>query len=180
MEASRITLREFELSDADDVLLWAGDDRVTSSGNMNSLASKEEALSFIEQKCIPHPWWRSVCVDGRSVGFVAARPGSGDDRCRADIGYAIAVEHWGQGIATRAVEMAAPQIFKEFDGIVRLQAFADVENTASHRVLEKAGFTKEGVLRKYFHLKGNILDVVVFSFLSTDATSINPVFSHFN
>lgn len=58
MEASRITLREFELSDADDVLIWAGDDRVTSSGNMNSLASKEEALSFIEQKCIPHPWWR--------------------------------------------------------------------------------------------------------------------------
>lgn len=107
---------------------------------------------------------------------MVARPGSGDDRCRADIGYAIAVEHWGLGIATRAVEMAAPQIFKEFAGIVRLQAFADVENTASHRVLEKAGFTRE----EYFHLKGNILDVVVFSFLSTDATSINPVFSHFN
>lgn len=169
MDPSRITLRPFKLSDADDVLSWAGDDRVTSSGRWKTLTSQEEALNFIEQVCIPHPWRRSICIDDRSIGFVSVFPGSGDERCRADMGYAIAVEYWGQGITTRAVKMAIPQVFDDFPEIIRLQAFANVENKASQRVLEKAGFTKEGLLRKYFYLKGNIQDVVVFSLLSTDS-----------
>lgn len=86
------------------------------------------------------------------------------------MGYAIAVEYWGQGITTRAVKMAIPMIFGEFPEVVRVQAFTAVDNTASQRVLEKAGFSREGMLRKYLYLKGNVLDVVVFSLLSTDST----------
>lgn len=167
MDPSRITLRPFKLSDAEDLLLWAGDDRVTNSGRWKTLTSKEEALNFIEQFCIPHPWRRSICIDDRSIGFVSAFPGSGDERCRADMGYAIAVEYWGQGITTRAVKMAVPKVFEEFPELKRLQAFANVENRASQRVLEKAGFTKEGMMRNYFYLKGKLQDVVVFSLLST-------------
>ncbi|KAL0464492.1 UNVERIFIED_CONTAM: putative N-acetyltransferase YoaA [Sesamum latifolium] len=140
MDPSRITLRPFKLSDADDMLVWAGDNRVTRSLRWKTLTSKDEALAFIEQ----------------------------DDRCRADLGYAIGVEYWGQGITTRAVKMATAQVFNDFPEIVRLQAFASVENKASQRVLERAGFVKEGLLRKYSYLKGSIQDVLVFSFLSAD------------
>lgn len=49
--------------------------------------------------------------------------------------------------------MALSQVFKDFPDVVRLQAFADVENKGSQRVLEKAGFQREGHLRKYSHLK---------------------------
>lgn len=52
--------------------------------------------------------------------------------------------------------------------IIGDKAFADVDNTGSIRVLEKAGFLREGVLRKYTYIKGIIKDLVVFSFLSTD------------
>jgi RimJ/RimL family protein N-acetyltransferase len=41
-------------------------------------------------------------------------------------------------------------------------------NKASQRVLEKVGFLREGVLRKYTFVKGTVKDLVVFSFLSTD------------
>ncbi|XP_027102432.1 uncharacterized protein LOC113762930 [Coffea eugenioides] len=171
MDLSRITLRPFRLSDADDLLLWAGDDRVTRSIRWKTLASKEEALTFIGEVCIPHPWRRSICVDDLSKGFVSVFPGSGDERCRADIGYALAVEYWGQGITTEALKLAVPQVFKDFPEVLRLQAYAAAENIASQRVLEKAGFLKEGTLRKYSYLKGNLCDLVVYSFLSTD---INP------
>ncbi|KAL0414512.1 UNVERIFIED_CONTAM: hypothetical protein Sradi_1652900 [Sesamum radiatum] len=50
----------------------------------------------------------------------------------------------------------------------RLEAVVAVQNTASQRVLEKAGFMREGVLRKYFLLKGRPTDAVIFSLLSTD------------
>ncbi|KAL9140494.1 hypothetical protein ABFS82_14G040800 [Erythranthe guttata] len=171
MDPSQITLRPFKPSDAEDLLTWAGDDRVTKYGRWKTLETKEEALVFINQLCIPHPWRRSICVDDRSVGFVSALPGSGDERCRADMGYAVAVGNWGKGIATAAVKMAVPQVFDEFPQLRRVQAFVNVENTASQRVLEKAGFTKDGLMRKYFYLKGEIQDVFVFSILSPDSDS---------
>lgn len=65
--------------------------------------------------------------------------------------------------------MAVSQVFKDFPEIQRLQAFADADNMASQKVLEKAGFTREGLLRKYLFLKGKICDIVVFSLISTDS-----------
>ncbi|GFP79672.1 uncharacterized n-acetyltransferase p20 [Phtheirospermum japonicum] len=111
---------------------------------------------------------QSICIDGRSIGFVSVFPGSGDDRCRADIGYAVAVEHWGQGIATRAVKLAVPMVFRDFSEVLRVQGFANVENKGSQRVMENAGFRKEGLLRNYCYLKGDLQDLVLYSFLSTD------------
>ncbi|KAL2485424.1 Acyl-CoA N-acyltransferases (NAT) superfamily protein [Abeliophyllum distichum] len=168
MDASRITLRKFRPTDADDLFSWAGDDRVTRNLRWKTLESKQEALTFIREVCMPHPWRRSICIDDRSVGFISVFPGSGEDRCRADIGYAVAVEFWGQGIASKAVKMAIPQVFQDFPELVRLQAYVDVENKASHMVLEKAGFSKEGLLRKYLYLKGRVKDLIVYSILSKD------------
>ena len=47
-----------------------------------------------------------------------------------------------------------------------------VENVGSKRVLEKAGFKSEGVLRKYFVLKGKTRDMEIFSLLSTEVSQI--------
>ncbi|KAA8544989.1 hypothetical protein F0562_019794 [Nyssa sinensis] len=143
MNSWNITLRPFRLTDVDDFLLWAGDDRVIRNLTWKKIASKEEALTFIKERCISHPWRRSICIDDRCIGFISIFPWSGDERCKADIGYGIAVKYWGQGIATQAVKMAVPQVFEDFPDIVRLQAYTVVENKASQRVLEKAGFLKE-------------------------------------
>lgn len=166
MDSSRITLRPYRSTDADDLLSWAADDRVTRSIHFTTLTSKEDALDFIHKSSIP--WRRSICIDDLSIGIVIARPGSGDDRCRAEVGYALAVEYWGQGITQDAVKKAIPLILEEFPEIVRLQALTDAQNKASHRVLEKAGFVKEGMLRRYIYFKGEIKDVVLHSFLSSD------------
>ncbi|KAK9215307.1 hypothetical protein WN944_007312 [Citrus x changshan-huyou] len=65
---------------------------------------------------------RSICIYDRSIGFVSIFPGSGDDRCRADKGYAIAVKYWGHGIASKAVKHALNEVFKDFPDVLRLQA----------------------------------------------------------
>ncbi|KAL7259392.1 hypothetical protein ACSBR1_005316 [Camellia fascicularis] len=70
--------------------------------------------------------------------------------------------------------MALSQVFLDFPDIVRLQAYADVENKGSQRVLQKAGFMKEGHLRKYSFLKGDLQDLFVYSFLSTDSIPEDP------
>ncbi|KAL7124331.1 hypothetical protein ABFS83_14G041400 [Erythranthe nasuta] len=168
MDLSRITLRPFNQSDAEDILSWIGDDRVTKSDRMKTLKSKEEALAFIDREST-NLWRRSICIDDRSIGLLTVYLGSDDEVCRGEIGYALAVEYWGKGITTRAVEMAVPKVFDEFPQILRLQGMTNVENKASQRVMEKAGFVKDGLMRKYFYLKGQIQDVVVYSVLSPDS-----------
>ncbi|KAK6791002.1 hypothetical protein RDI58_010083 [Solanum bulbocastanum] len=176
MDSSRISLRPFRLTDADDILLWASDVRVTRFIRWDTLTTKEEALSFIKEVCIPQPWYLSICIDDRSIGFLwVIHPAMSD--ClqekvneAADIGYAIAVEYWGQGIATKALKMAIPQVFNDFPQIVKIIAYAVLENKASHRVLEKAGFHYERSLTLHGDFKeyGNKVVLVVYNLLSTN------------
>lgn len=168
MNLSRISLRPFKLSDVDDVLKWASNDKVTRYLTWNSITSKEEALAHLEHVAIPHPWRRSICLDDHSIGYISIRPESGDDRCRAHVGYALAEEYWGQGIMTMALKLAVSKVFEDIGDLVRLEALVEVENKGSQRVLEKVGFQKEGLLRKYGFCKGQIRDMFVYSFLSTD------------
>ena len=84
------------------------------------------------------------------------------------MGYAVAAEYWGQGIVTVALKLAVVRVFEEFPYLVRLEALVEEENKGSQRVLEKVGFQKEGLLRKYGFNKGQIRDMFIYSFLSTD------------
>ncbi|EXB63470.1 putative N-acetyltransferase p20 [Morus notabilis] len=168
MDSSRISLRPLKLSDANDLLEWAGDDRVTRHSRWNTITSIEEALAYIEKFATPHPWYRSICLDDRSIGFISVKPESGEDRCRAHVSYVLGADHWGKGITTTALRMTISLVFKEFHDLVRLETVVEIENSASQRVLEKAGFLKEGHLRKYGFSKGEIKDVFVYSLLSTD------------
>ncbi|KAK6929939.1 GNAT domain [Dillenia turbinata] len=143
-----LTLRQFKLTDADDFMSLVGDEKVTKFTRWKTFTSKQEALSYIGDVCIPHPFCRSICMDDQCIGYVSVTPGSGDNSCRAEIGYALAAKYWGKGIIPKALKMAMSMVFKEFPNLVRLQAFVEVENKASQRVLDKTGFQKEGVLRK--------------------------------
>ncbi|KAG2316165.1 hypothetical protein Bca52824_019287 [Brassica carinata] len=156
IDLSRVTLPPFSLTDAHDFLRWAGDVRVTGNLRWQTFTSEEEALVFIRDVCLPHPWRRSICIDDRSIGFISVFSETGDDSI------------WGKGIATRAVSTAGPQVFSDLPHVLRLQAFVQTQNKASQRVLEKVGFQKEGLLRKYSYVKGEIHDVFVYSLLSSD------------
>ncbi|XP_048427595.1 uncharacterized N-acetyltransferase p20 isoform X2 [Pyrus x bretschneideri] len=144
-----ITLRPYRLSDAEDFSKYTGDETVTQFTRWNTFKSKEEVLSYINDVCIPHPYCRSICINDCSIGMVFVKPQDGDDKCRAEIGHALAAEYWGQGILIRAVKMAITEGFKEFTDLVRMQALVLIENKASQRVLEKLGFHMEGLLREY-------------------------------
>ncbi|KAL5566946.1 hypothetical protein UlMin_030110 [Ulmus minor] len=169
---SEIILRPFNLTDVDDLMLFFGDDRVTQNLRQKTLTSIDEALTFIKDVCIPHPWRRSICISGHSIGFISVFPGSNqEDKYRAFIGYGVAPQYWGQGVATQALKIAVPLAFKDFPDLIRLQALVFVENKGSQMVLEKAGFQKEGLLRKYSFVKGVLRDLYIYNFLSTDISS---------
>ena len=108
-----------------------------------------------------------LCVtddSGAILGSVGLVRGDRDNG-RAEVGYWVAAEHRGRGIAPAAVELLCERAFA--DGWHRLELHIDPRNTASRRVAEKAGFQLEGVLRDYELIKERRADVAMYARLAS-------------
>ena len=80
------------------------------------------------------------------------------------MGYWLGEPHWGKGIATKAVHALTQYAFAHFD-IVRIYAGVFEWNRASARVLEKAGYTYEGRLRKSVTKDGKTIDQLMYAII---------------
>ena len=80
----------------------------------------------------------------------------------AELGYYIGEAHWGKGCATSAVKQICQYVFDHTD-IIRIFDEPFAHNTASRRVLEKAGFQLEGILRGNAVKNGAILDMAMYA-----------------
>jgi RimJ/RimL family protein N-acetyltransferase len=89
-------------------------------------------------------------------------------RDTVEVGYWLLLEARGRGVATRSVRAAAEHAFA--NGIYRVEAHVRVGNAASERVLERAGFRREGVKRGYLRRGGEEqkLDATLFARLADD------------
>lgn len=110
----------------------------------------------------------SVVVDGVPVGWVTVEVTSREHHS-GTLGYSIHPDYHGRGLATAAVRATLPFVFDPAGlALERLEAVAAVENTASRRVLEKCGFTFEGIARGYLILSGKRVDHARYARLHTD------------
>jgi len=82
--------------------------------------------------------------DDQVMGMVEMR----HDGFKADLGYVLAKSYWGNGYMTEAVGVVVGWLIEQ-DGIYRVWAVCDEENTRSARVMEKVGMKREGVLRRW-------------------------------
>ena len=82
----------------------------------------------------------------------------------AEIGYWLGRDYWGQGLCTEAVVEVVEYGFDTL-GLHRIFAQHIARNGASARVLEKAGFNKEGVLRQHARKWGVFEDVICYGML---------------
>jgi RimJ/RimL family protein N-acetyltransferase len=98
--------------------------------------------------------------DGDLLGSISAR--FDWEPRRAALGYWVAAPARGRGMAPRAAELLAGWLLESL-GLARVEIRAHPDNAASQRVAEKAGFTREGVLRSYEEFKGERIDLVMFS-----------------
>ena len=91
-----------------------------------------------------------------------------------EIGYSVARRLWNQGVCTEAARAVVDAAFTTHLDLGRLFARADVDNVGSHRVMEKVGMTREGVLRKNRVERGEAIDEVFYSILRDEWEVLNP------
>ncbi len=98
------------------------------------------------------------------VGNLGVQRQENIHRHTGEMGYFLGRAYWGRGIATWAVQAAVGWLFAHTD-LLRIYAEPLARNTASCRVLEKAGFQLEGTLRHNAVKGGEILDMQLYAVL---------------
>lgn len=109
----------------------------------------------------------AIMAAQKVIGSITAVRQGNIHRQTAELGYYIAEEYWGRGIMAEAVRQFCEHVFETSD-IIRIFAEPFAYNTASCRVLEKAGFHYEGTLRSNAVKNGRVLDMKMYSRLKTD------------
>lgn len=109
----------------------------------------------------PHPYSRAnahaflkaatsdnlaIEVNGEAAGAIGHVAGTDVERYAAEIGYWLGEEHWGRGVATEALVLVTEHLFTT-SNVLRLFALPFADNMGSIRVLEKAGYVREAILR---------------------------------
>jgi len=132
----------------------------TEADARSALAEQEEARLRGEELnfALAGPGDQAAMLGGCSLYDVRL-----DQGCAA-LGYWLASEARGRGVATHAVRLLARWAFAEL-GLARLELTCGPDNEASQRVAERCGFVREGLLRSHVPFKGARRDSVIYSLL---------------
>jgi [ribosomal protein S5]-alanine N-acetyltransferase len=104
----------------------------------------------------------AIEVHGEAAGGIGFVGGSDLERFSAEIGYWLGETYWGRGIATEALVLVTDYVFKQRN-MLRLFALPFADNAGSTRVLEKAGYVREGILRASAVKFGQARDQAMYS-----------------
>lgn len=121
-------------------------------------------------------WWinvgskighhRAIDIDGECVGGIGITFGEGEHLYSCQIGYWLGESHWGKGIATEALSVMTNDAFSS-KRIVRLYAPVFSPNKASMRVLEKCGYTLEGIMVNSVYKNDTFMDEHIYAKLNS-------------
>lgn len=107
----------------------------------------------------------AIEVEVAAVGGIGFSPGTDIERYAAEIGYWLGEAYWGRGIVTDALILVSDYAFASRN-LLRLFALPFADNAASIRVLEKAGYVREGTLRASSVKFGEPRDQAVYAKLN--------------
>lgn len=142
--------------------VWRGDELTEASFRSRVVRSSQEHSSGLAVPLLVFRRSDQALLGGLTIGYI--RRGAAQS-CM--VGYWMGERHAGQGHMLAALQVAIPYIYGGLQ-LHRIEAACIPENWKSIRLLEKAGFVREGLLRKYLKINGEWRDHIMFSRLPED------------
>ena len=168
LETERLRLRELTLLDAETLFQYFSKESVIRYFGMDSFENIEQAKTTIqtfknryEEGSVFR--WGIEKGTGQLIGTCGFHLINNHHK-RAEIGYELDDTYWGQGYATEALQAILTYGFETLQ-LIRVAAVVYVENKASQKLLSKAGFQEEGLLRKHMIQNGVAHDTILYSLL---------------
>ena len=172
LEGVRVVLRGFVAGDVGVVLDASRDPLIPLITTVPAAASEGLALEWVrrQQQRLRDGVGYSFCIasisSGEALGQIGLwphRPGRG----RASIGYWVGRSHRRGGVATEALRLLTGWGI-DHPGIERLELYVEPWNEGSWRAAERAGFRREGLLRRWEAVGGQHRDMFMYSLLPED------------
>ncbi|HEY7500359.1 MAG TPA: GNAT family N-acetyltransferase [Vicinamibacterales bacterium] len=148
LQGLRCSLRRWRTSDADALVRHANNINVAKHlrDRFPHPYTKEDAQTFLKTASTATPVSNfAIEVHNGAVGGLGFVVGTDVERFSAEVGYWLGEECWGRGIVTEALQLFTRYAFDDLR-LLRVYALPLADNDASIRVLEKAGYFREGVL----------------------------------
>lgn len=161
-------IRHWEIGDLESLVKYADNRNVAKNltDKFPHPYTREDGLKFLEFASKAGNIF-AIEIDGEAVGGIGIFPQDDVHAKNAETGYWLAEPFWGRGIVTKAVKEIVEFAFKTYD-IERIFARPFGTNTASQKVLEKAGFTLEAKFEKTICKNGELLDELVYAIRRTE------------
>ena len=168
----RVALRPALPSDAALLHRWRSEPSVRRHQPLNDATLSDLRADLARQKAEELYRGRGdrfqwiLTADAQPAGWLTLAIGSWEHGL-GEIGYALSAEFQGMGLMSEGLTILVADLFCATP-LERLEARCAVENLASQRVLEKVGFTREGLLRGYFRMGERRIDNYLYSLLRAD------------
>jgi len=147
IETSRLLIRPFAASDADDLYEYLSDP-VTYVFEPGQPISREEAGKLASQRAAGTIFWAVVLKqENKLIGHLYFEPLEPREWLTWELGYIFNPKYQRQGYASEAAGALVGHAFAQFHAH-RIMARCNPENTASWKLLEKIGFRREGHFRQ--------------------------------
>ena len=172
LPAPRLQLRWIEAKDLDGLYSVFSDPDVMRYWSHTAWPHRDEAEIYLEaihrgfERGDLFQWGIALRGDDQLIGtttLYSIDHGQG----RAELGFALAREHWGRRYAREALTVLLDHAFGPM-GLRRIEADVDPRNQGSLRTLEALGFRREGYLRQRWHVAGELQDSVLMGLLASD------------
>ncbi len=109
----------------------------------------------------------AIEVDNKLAGSIGLILHEDIERCSAEVGYWLGRQYWGRGILTSALQNFTQYAFNTFE-LTRIYAVPFSRNSASIKVLEKAGYQCEGIMRRSAIKDGVVLDQALYAYTASN------------
>jgi [ribosomal protein S5]-alanine N-acetyltransferase len=160
-----IGIREYQPTDLTHLKRLAAEDSVQRSMAFPHPSDDKAWEHYIDERQGDHSKILIILHHEEFVGFITLKGNAIPEIYQ--LTYCIESQWQNKGFATVAIETCLPVLFQG-TGCIRLQAFVEPHNGASCRILEKCGFTREGLLRRSIKMEGELVDAYLYALLKTD------------
>lgn len=168
LHGERVDLRPIEEDDLTQIEAWETDLNFRGEYNSFGLVPAGSVRRAFEQHAyLTDDHGRLLIINKANeavgdIGYRLVRHGGGQANRVYEIGLTIAPQHRRRGFGAEAQRVLAAYLFATYP-IARVQATTDVANVPEQRALERAGFTREGVLRQAQFRNGSWHDLIMYS-----------------
>jgi len=170
LETKRLILRAWRMDDADDFYEYAKRPEVGLNGGWEPHTSKDISSKIIQYFIKENDIWAIVLRENNKViGSLGLHADSKRPNINVkELGFVISADYWNQGIATEASKRAIAHAFDDL-GLDLISTYHKTFNARAKRVIEKCGFTCEGMLRQASkRYDGLIFDAFCYSLLKCE------------